>query len=79
MDNKLAMIREKIARAEIEWATDKCHASMTNKEVFKFVINFLKDGWQSYIVIDKAVRRRFMQIAIERHTANRRFYHSVMG
>ena len=57
----------------------RCHISETNKEVIRYVISRLQNGYQTYKFMPKSARRKMLQEIVKEHNSNIEEYHMVMG
>ena len=55
----------------------RCHVSLSNRAVIKYLVSRFKPGaWRS---LTRGERKKWMREAIRCHKANRRLYAAVMG
>lgn len=63
----------------IKQVVDRCHVGDTNRQVIRFLISRLRNGYQTWIGMEREKRRLVMQECVRIHHENREVYRSVMN
>jgi hypothetical protein len=65
--------------AMINQIVGRIHVGKSYRAVIYYVISRLKDGYKTFKAMPKSDRRVLMEIAIKRHSENRKVYCYVTG
>jgi hypothetical protein len=57
---------------------DRLHVSESNRDVIRYVISRLQDGYVTYRAMPRWKRREFLAQCLEAHRQNRELYSAVM-
>ena len=57
---------------------DRCHVSLSNRGLIKYMISCLTDKRRTWVALDKGIRKDIMNIAIDRHELNKGIYQTTM-
>jgi hypothetical protein len=58
---------------------DRCNVGMSNREVIRYVISRLRQGYKTWASLPRKDRRKIMQTCIAQHRSNRELYRTVVG
>lgn len=65
--------------SDVHFLVNKCHVSMTNREVIKFIISKIKGKYKGWRALPRDRRKYIMRAAIQYHRENFEVYAIVMG
>ena len=57
---------------------DRCHVSISNRELIKYMISCLTHKRQTWLTLEREVRKEIMNQAIDQHELNKGVYQMVM-
>lgn len=58
---------------------NRCHVGESNRQVLRFIISHLKQGYAAWQAMGREQRRLVMRAAFEIHRENRETYRAVMN